>query len=146
MQRSLPLLLCLAAALVAAAPVSAQSITVFPEPVTVGDRTTLTFGVPVDTLVVTYRPNSAIPIVDTIRVGGFDTVRWSPERAGVVRLSVPSGGASQNVSVRFDEPPIAGIIVLILAALILFGGAAWAMVKLLSKGMPHTMPETRPDT
>lgn len=151
MMRSLLLLfLCLAAPVFAQdadapeAP-TATRIDVFPEKLVVGDKSSLSFDAPVQTVVVTYRPNSAIPLVDTVHVGGFESIRWTPERAGVVRVAVP-GGPSRNLSVRFAALPVAGIVVLILAGLILFGGAAWAMYKLLSDGMPHTIPEVRPDT
>jgi hypothetical protein len=123
----------------------ATTISVFPEKLVAGDQSSLTFDAPVQTVVVTYRPNSAIPLVDTVTVGGFESIRWTPERAGVVRVAVP-GGPSRNLSVRFAALPVSGIVVLILAGLILFGGAAWAMTKLLSGGMPHTIPEVRPDT
>jgi hypothetical protein len=123
----------------------ATRIDVLPRVLVVGDKATLTFDAPVQSLVLTYRPNSAIPLVDTVAVGGFTSIRWTPEQAGVVRVAVP-GGPSRNLSVRFAALPVAGIVVLILAGLILFGGAAWAMTKLLSGGMPHTLPEVRPDT
>jgi len=141
--RLLLLVLLLAAA--PAAGQSATSISVLPERLVAGDQATLTFDAPVNAVVTTYRPNSAIPIVDTLVVGGFTSVRWTPERAGVVRVSVP-GGPSRNVSVRFTALPVAGLFVLIAAGLILFGGAAWAMRKLLSDGPPRTLPEVRPDT
>ena len=124
---------------------SATSISVLPERLVVGDKATLTFDAPVAAVITTYRPNSAIPIVDTLTVGGFTSVRWTPERAGVVRVSVP-GGPSRNLSVRFAALPTAGLFVLIVAGLILFGGASWAMYKLLSDGPPRTLPEVRPDT
>lgn len=124
---------------------SATSISVMPERIVAGEKATLTFDAPVNAVITTYRPNSAIPIVDTLVVGGFTSVRWTPERAGVVRIAVPDG-PSRNVSVRFSELPTAGLLVLILAGLILFGGAAWAMRKLLSEGPPRTLPEVRPDT
>ena len=59
-------------------------------------------------------------------------------------FAVP-GGPSRNLSVRFAELPTAGLLVLIVAGLILFGGAAWAMRMLLSEG-PATLPEGRLDT
>lgn len=124
---------------------TATSISVLPERLVAGDQATLTFDAPVETVVTTYRPNSAIPIVDTLAVGGFASVRWTPERAGVVRVSVP-GGPSRNLSVRFAALPVSGIVVLIVAGLILFGGAGWAMRMLLSDGPPRTLPEMRPDT
>lgn len=146
MRALLLVLLCLAAPASAQddAPV-ATTITIRPETPVLGEETALTFDAPVDAVVFTYRPNSAIPVVDTIRVGGFTSIRWRPAQAGVVRVAVP-GGPSRNLSVRFAELPLSGVFVLIAAGLILFGGAGFAMRKLLSGGMPHTRPEIRPDT
>jgi hypothetical protein len=139
------LLLVLFFAATPAAGQSVTSISVLPERLVAGEKATLTFDAPVESVITTYRPNSAIPIVDTLTVGGFTSVRWTPERAGVVRVSVP-GGPSRNLSVRFAALPVSGLFVLIVAGLILFGGAAWAMRKLLSDGPPRTLPEMRPDT
>lgn len=134
------LVLCLASM-----PSRAQSITITPEIAVVGQETMLRFGAPVDTLFVTYRPNSVVAQRDTIRVGGFNSVRWTPKRAGVVRLALP-GGANQNVSVRFTEAPLSGLLILIGAGLILFGGAIFSMRALLSGEPPRIMPEDLPDT
>jgi hypothetical protein len=139
------LLLCLLFSAAPALGQAATSISVSPERIVAGEKATLTFDAPVDAVVTTYRPNSAIPIVDTLTVGGFTSVRWTPERAGVVRVAVP-GGPSRNLSVRFAALPTAGLFVLIVAGLILFGGAGWAMRRLLSDGPPRTHPEVRPDT
>jgi hypothetical protein len=54
---------------------------------------------------------------------------WQPARAGVVQLS--SGGLTQNLSVRYAEFPLGGLIVMVLAALILFGGIVVSMRTLL---------------
>lgn len=147
MMRALCLtLLCLAAPASAQdAAQTATTITVLPETPVLGEETALTFDAPVDAVVFTYRPNSAIPLVDTVRVGGFASIKWRPSQAGVVRVAVP-GGPSRNLSVRFSEWPLSGIFVLLVAGFILFGGAAYAMRKLLSGDMPHTRPEIRPDT
>ncbi len=129
----------------AATPGTAQPITIMPEIPVLGQESTLRFGMPVDTVFVTYRPNSSIAARDTIRIGGFDSMKWMPKQAGVVQIGLP-GGASQNVSVRFTEPPVSGIFVLILAGLILFGGAIFAMRALFSDGAPLIRPEDIPDT
>lgn len=130
---------------VAAMPSTAQSITITPEIAVLDREATLHFGAPVDTLFVTYRPNSVLAQRDTIRIGGFDSVKWTPKRAGVVQIALP-GGASQNVSVRFTAPPMSGIAILIVAGLILFGGAILSMRALFSDGAPLIMPEDMPDT
>ncbi len=133
------------ALLVLAVPVAAQPITLTPEIPVVGQEMTLQFQAPVDTVFVTYRPNSAVARRDTIRVGEAQSMRWTPKRAGVVRIGLPDG-TTQNVSVRFTETPLAGVFVLLIAGLILFGGASWAMMKLFSDGATTFDPEDLPDT
>ena len=131
--------------LVLSATPGVAQITMTPDLAVVGREATLRFDAPVDTLFVTYRPNSVVAERDTIRIGGFDSVRWTPKRAGVVRIALP-GGAGQNVSVRFTEAPMIGLAVLVGAGLILFGGAVLSMWALLRGGMPRIMPEDLPDT
>lgn len=97
-----------------------------------------------DTVFVTYRPGSSVAVADTLFAGGASTLSWAPRRAGVVR--VEAGGITRNLSVRFDEPPLFGVAIMLLAGLILFGGATYATVKLFSEGPPDTRPERRPDT
>ena len=139
--RALLLSLCF----LASASSLAQPITISPEIAVAGQEATLRFDTPVDTLFVTYRPSSVLAQRDTIRIGGFTSVKWTPRRAGVVRIALP-GGASQNVSVRFTDTPLSGLFVLVGAGLILFGGAIFAMRALLSGGAPRTMPQDLPDT
>lgn len=95
------------------------------EPVTVS---TLTPEGVADTLTVIYRPNAILARAVHLPTGGAETVTWTPESAGVVQLV--AGSLRQNVSVRYRRPPLGGIIVLILAGSILFGGATFAFRKL----------------
>ena len=110
----------------------------------VGDPVTVTLG-GADTLLVTYRPNSSIARLVRIPAEGRQTVVWTPAEAGVVALATPGGG-QQNVSVRFDAPPLGGILVLLAAGTILFGGAVFAFVKLFQGPPPESDPPVRPDT
>ena len=71
----------------------ATSISTSPETLVLGEEMTLSFDAPVQDVVFTYRPNSAIPVVDTVHVGGFESIRWTPEQAGVVRVAVPGAPA-----------------------------------------------------
>ncbi len=133
-----------------ALPASAQPITIVPEAPVLGEPATLRFSeadsaLAVDTVFVTYRPNSALAQRDTVLLGGFSSMKWTPAHAGVVQIALP-GGASRNVSVRFTAPPLSGILILIAAGLILFGGAAFSMRKLFSGGPPRLGPEDLPDT
>lgn len=98
----------------------------------VGEETTISFGdisVYPDILYITYRPNSQVEIKDSIFVNG-NNVPWIPENAGVVNLT--AGNFSKNVSVRFTKLSWSGITVMLLAFLILFGGASFAFYVLFS--------------
>jgi hypothetical protein len=94
---------------------------------------------PAETVTVIWRPNSAIPDTVVLPVSGSE-FEWTPRRSGVARFEVsgPAGVTSQNVSIRYDKYPAAGIFVLILAAVILFGGAGFAMGKLMGGEMPKS--------
>ncbi len=85
-----------------------------------------------DTLDVLYRPGATALVSEelVIRDAGATSWSWQPQRAGVVRLS--SGGMTQNVSVQYQAFPIGGMIVMLLAGLILFGGIVVAMRTLMS--------------
>ena len=131
-----------ALALLAAAPAAAQYAAT-EQPVVAGDTLTLTLPAAVDTLTVTYRPGSNIKRVEHVAVSGGRHV-WAPREGGLIALSTP-GGPSQTVSVRFRRAPIGGLIILILAGGILFGGAAFASIKLFGK-QPDTSLTDRPDT
>jgi hypothetical protein len=91
----------------------------------------VTFPTPSDTLIVTYRPNSSIPIEDRIPTNAAGAAAWTPRYSGVVALATP-GGPTQNVSVRFLTTPWSGVVVLTLAGLILFGGIIFSFRKLFS--------------
>ncbi|OZC02696.1 hypothetical protein [Rubricoccus marinus] len=113
-------------------------ITTSPEVIVRGEPVTVTFAEPTDSLLVTYRPNSGIAYKEVVPASGTSAT-WTPNRAGVVALATPAG-ASQNVSVRFDRTPVSGILILTLAGIVLFGGAAFAMRALLSEDTPTNLP------
>lgn len=83
-----------------------------------------------DTVFVTYRPGSNVEIQEVLHAGGAPTVSWIPLRAGVVRVT--TAGSSETVSVRFDRTPLPGVLVMVVAGLILFGGMVYALRKLLA--------------
>ncbi|MDX1420644.1 MAG: hypothetical protein R3181_11805 [Rubricoccaceae bacterium] len=105
----------------------------------------ITLERPVDRVEVVWRPNSAVPDTVALDATGTSFV-WRPTRAGVARIALITAGerTEQNVSVRYDAYPAAGIFILIIAATILFGGAGFAMGKLLGEETPPV--ERRPDT
>lgn len=119
----------------------------------VGEKLTLTFDDEVDTLVVVYRPNAAVAKTDVIPISpASKTVEWSPENAGVVALSYAAAGnsATRNISVRFAGVSYPGIFVMILAGVVLFGGAITAFRTLFrdeeEDGTRDLDPSQLPDT
>ena len=144
--RPLLLLGVLATGAVLAGPAAAQ-ITSSTEAPVVGEPLTLRFDAPVDTLTVTFRPGAAASTVRTERVvlGGQTSYTWTPTQAGVVQVA--ANGATQNLSVRFTSLPALGLLIMVLAGLILFGGAAYATALLLRGGHRIEIdPSMRPDT
>lgn len=138
--RCLPL--CLVALL--AVPASAQDVaSVEPAAPVRGEPVVVTFDAPTDSATVTYRPGAVTARATTVAVGG-ESFEFTPERAGVVQVKA-GDGAAKSLSVRFVSSPLAGVVVMALAGLILFGGAALSLRALLSDG--HRIdPELRPDT
>ena len=100
-----------------------------------GHATVVTLDSLAEQVQVVWRPNSAIPDTVTLDVSG-QTFTWTPTHAGVATMTT-SNGTSQNVSVRYDSYPASGIFILIIAGTILFGGAGFAMGKLLGGEMPE---------
>lgn len=138
----MPLALTLLAAVALALPVSAQ-IQFAPQPVQPGAEAPsapiqgqpilVTLDEPAESVQVVWRPKSAISDTVTLDTQGTSFM-WTPTRAGVATVVTPNG--SQNISVRYDSFPGSGILVLVLAAVILFGGAGFSMGKLLSGDEP----------
>lgn len=114
-------------------PAGAQ-ITLSDEPPVIGKTITLTTeSNQPDTIEVAYRPNSSIVRTEILLPqDGRNTFIWTPQKVGIVRLSSRSGSA-RNVSVQFDRASYSGILVMALAAIILFGGAAFSFQTLLKK-------------
>ncbi|MBC6996832.1 hypothetical protein QWY85_04015 [Neolewinella lacunae] len=130
--RLLPNILCALTILLGAPGLAANISLADPSPVA-GQPVRVTFSVPVDTLLVTYRPNSALVRTETVVLPAPSTfAEWTPSSAGLAQLAyldrtgeIPLK-VSHNVSVRFDGLSGSGLAVMILAGLILFGGAGFA--------------------
>lgn len=124
---------------------TAAQFTLSPETPVIGETVTITLPEAADVLTVTYRPNSSVPRIEEIATNGLTTVSWTPTNAGVVALA--AGSASMNTSVRYQSAPMGGIFVLIVAGLILFGGAIFAF-RLLFQDDDLSIDEVarRPDT
>ena len=95
---------------------------------------------------VIYSPNSATQT--EVEIGRFSTggtIAWNPERFGIATLSArDSEGRSiarENVAVLFERTPVAGMMVMIFAGLLLFGGAGFSLRSVLRSGVPeHGLP------
>lgn len=81
----------------------------------------------------TYAPNAQV--AKRVIIGSFtatqSTVAWAPERAGIVTLELYHEGAQsgsapiakKTLSVAFDGTPLSGVLMMLAAGCILFGGA-----------------------
>ncbi len=89
-------------------------------------------------LSVTYHPNSVTAKTDEL--GVFDVAgkaTWKPAVSSIVEIVAKGPGkkdkAVMNIAVRFPSPPISGIVILLLAGTILFGGAGYSLFKAIKE-------------
>ncbi len=149
MRATSSVLMVLVCLLVLSQGVSAQ-IELEPLKPTKGEVVSVTVEPPTDSLLLVYRPNSAVAreewVVSDQADGHFE---WTPSDAGVVAMA--AGGQARNVSVRFAGVSESGIFVMVLAFCLLFGGASFAFRLLFSdpEAGKHTQEldvSHRPDT
>ena len=129
---------CFVLVLLLALPAEAQ-ITLDADDLYVSEPVTVTLATPAEALTVTYRPGSSIETTETLPLRGEQSVTWTPVQAGVVALSA-GGSGTRNVSVRYQRAPAGGIVVLLIAGCLLFGGAIFAFRKLFQDGPPPARP------
>ncbi len=87
----------------------------------------------------TYRPGSAVERASVVGKTAADgTFDWTPSESGIVTITATWIGAddseqttSINASVKFDPIPIAGIIIMIVAGIVLIGGGVERIAALL---------------
>lgn len=91
-------------------------------------------------VVAVYRPNSQTGTEETlVAVDASGSVLWTPRHAGPVTLQVfPPGAtageppaATHTLAVRYGHFPPSGMLIMVLAGLLLFGGAGLALALLL---------------
>lgn len=90
----------------------------------------------------TYRPGSSVE--DTTSVGTTRSngrIVWVPVAAGIVTLSATweandgeTVSTTTNVSVKFRSTPIGGLAIMFLAGLLLVGGSAVRILRVLRSG------------
>lgn len=107
-------------------------------------------------VVAVYRPASNTEHREVLEpVDSSGQVLWTPDDAGPVKLEVrPEGadlgadeapGAELIVAVRFGRFPPQGLLIMVLAGILLFGGAATAFALLL-RPPSHAPTEEPPST
>ena len=97
------------------------------------------------TLRVVYSPNSETQTDEEIgRFSSDGTVAWTPGRFGIATLTVTDENgetaAAENVAVLPAETPAGGVLVMIFAGILLFGGAATSLRSVLASGVPDQLP------
>jgi len=102
---------------------------------TVGEATVITdLPEAAKTVRFTYQPDAPVSSTETLAVEG-GSLTWTPQRPGIVKIEALGGDASAiaavDRSVRFDGAPGSGVAIFLVAALVLFGGAAWSLRLLL---------------
>jgi hypothetical protein len=93
-------------------------------------------------LSVTYRPNSATELTEEpAAFDGDGMITWTPQAAGIATLSVVGADGAilgrKDVSICFSGIPAGGILTMVLAGILLFGGAACSLVMALRKLPAH---------
>ena len=91
---------------------------------------------------VVYSPNSETQTKKEIgRFTSAGTITWIPTRFGIATLSARNGEgesiATENVAILFAKTPVAGLLVMIFAGILLFGSAAFSLWSVLSSGVPE---------
>jgi hypothetical protein len=89
-------------------------------------------------LKVVYRPNSATEHESIVGEFGSDgSLRWRPDAPGITQLIAEDAEGKKlcekRVATCFASTPVSGIVVMILAGILLFGGAATSLVLALKR-------------
>jgi hypothetical protein len=137
-------LICVASAPAAAAELSiATDFPIVGKPVTVSVSGT---G-PTEALElrVVYAPNSETQTVEEIgRFSPGGTVDWNPRRFGIATLTATDEtgemAATENVAILPAAAPPGGVLVMLFAGVLLFGGAGYSLRSVLRSGVPEQMP------
>lgn len=88
---------------------------------------------------VTYRPGSSVSATDEIgRSSDGGMLQWTPMDAGLATITATWArpgqdevSSSTTVSVRFQSPPVGGILIMVAAGLVLIVGSVIRVYRLL---------------
>ena len=83
---------------------------------------------------VTYRPGSSVELTEEVgTTGPGGRLVWTPTTAGIALISATwdGGETSTNISVKFASVPAGGLIIMILAGLLLVGGSAVRIIRVM---------------
>jgi len=88
---------------------------------------------------VVYSPNSETEVVTEVgRLGEDGEIAWTPSRFGIATLSARDGEgatlATANVAIVYSKTPISGVVVMLFAGALLFGGALVSLTLVLREG------------
>ena len=94
---------------------------------------------------VIYSPNSETQTEEEIgRFSSGGAMTWNPTRFGIATLSArddqDGAVATENVAILFAKTPTAGVLVMLFAGVLLFGGAAFSLRSVLRSGVPQHVP------
>ncbi len=94
----------------------------------VGQETSISLPDGTRLLEMTYQPEASEQVEKTEQhvVEGRESIPWTPARAGVVKIEAKAEKESLGeivVSVRFDGVPLGGVVICLVSAMLLFGGA-----------------------
>lgn len=121
----------------------------------VGEKIVISFDVPVDTLTITYRPNSSVAKTEVlVNRPPATSFEWASKDPGLVELSYLDKSGSgpvpetRNVSIYFSGLSFSGLAVMVFAGFILFGGVGFAFRTLFrdEDGTMNLDPNELPDT
>ena len=96
-------------------------------------------------LQVVYAPSSETQTAEEIgRFSTEGTIAWNPARFGIATLTVMDDAgetvATENVAILPAETPAGGVLVMVFAGILLFGGAGWSLRSVLASGVPEQLP------
>ncbi len=117
----------------------ATKIEIEPYPPIKGTNVYIKFDTPITEVDIVYRPNSRTSKNEKIQVSPpARKVSWVPKDAGLamVKVTTESNTITRNISIRFAHFPFSGIIVMVVAGIILLGGASFSIYLLTKTPLP----------